>query len=244
MIIKSTKSLPGDTALADPTRRAILARLASGETSVTALAEPFEMSLPAVSKHLKVLERAGLIARSRDAQFWNCKERRRSMATGNSPGVSQEIVITRLFDAPRELVWKAWTDPAHVKRWWGPKTYTAPVFKMDFREGGTYLYCMRSPEGKDYWGTGVYREIVPGRRIVCTDSFADERGNPVPASHYGMAGDWPAELVVTVTFEELEHGRTKLTLRHVGIPAGQMSELTAVGWNESLDKLSENLASD
>jgi uncharacterized protein YndB with AHSA1/START domain len=153
----------------------------------------------------------------------------------------RELVITRVFDAPRELVWKVWTDPERVKRWWGPKNFTAPVCTIDLRVGGAYLYCMRSPEGQDYWGTGVYREIVPLERIVCTDSFADEKGNQVPASHYGMGGDWPSELRVTVTFEEHE-GKTTITLRHAGIPAGEMSDLTKAGWNESFDKLAEALA--
>src|SRR3989337_2780421 len=97
---------------------------------------------------------------------------------------SKELVITRLFDAPRELVWKAWTDPKQLMQWWGPKGFTSPVCKQDFRVGGKYLYCMRSPEGKDYWSTGVYREIVAMKKIVCTDSFADEKGNVVPATHY------------------------------------------------------------
>lgn len=79
---------------------------------------------------------------------------------------------------------------------------------------------------------------MPLERIVCTDSFADEKGNPVPASHYGMGGDWPAELLVTVTFEQ-DDGKTKFTLRHVGIPAGEMRELCSAGWNESFDKLAE-----
>lgn len=157
-----------------------------------------------------------------------------------SPG-ERELVIMRVFDAPRELVWKAWIDPERVRRWWGPKNFTAPVCKINLRVGGAYLYCMRSPEGQDYWSTGVYREIVPPERIVCTDSFADEKGNTVPASHYGMDGDWPSALLVTVTFEEHE-GKTKFTLRHVGIPAGQMRELARAGWNESFDKLAEALA--
>ncbi len=122
----------------------------------------------------------------------------------------QELVITRIFDAPRELVWKAWTDPERVKRWWGPKGFTTPVSEIDFRVGGAYLYCMRSPEGQDYWSTGVYREIVEPEQIVYTDSFSDAEGNLVPASYYGMSGDWPLELLVTVTFEEHE-GKTKLT---------------------------------
>ena len=267
-------------ALADPTRRAILARLLRGEASVIELAEPFKMSLPAISKHLKVLERAGLITRTRDAQwrpcrlkagplkdvadwvehyrdFWEqsfdrlddylrevkAKEKRHGRKRDSSVTKSAErgLVITRVFDAPRELVWRAWTEPAHAMRWWGPKGFTAPVIKIDLRVGGKYLYCMRSPDGKDYWSTGVYREIVPMERLVMTDSFADADGNVVPASHYGMPGDWPRELLVTVTFED-DGGKTKMTLQHVGLPEGEMSEQAGAGWNESFDKLAEELA--
>src|SRR5207237_252740 len=75
------------------------------------------------------------------------------------------LVITRIFDAPRERVWKACTDPGEMKKWWGPKGFTTPVLSADLRIGGVFRYCMRSPEGKDYWGTGVYREIVLGKRL-------------------------------------------------------------------------------
>lgn len=149
--------------------------------------------------------------------------------------ISDDLVITRIFDAPREAVWKAWTDPGHMTRWWGPKEFTTPACRIDFRVGGKYLYCMRSPEGQDYWGTGVYREIVPLERIVCTDSFADANGNVVPASHYGMQGDWPSEMLVTVTFEE-DHGKTIMTLRHDGIPPETLSDCET-GWSGSFDKL-------
>jgi uncharacterized protein YndB with AHSA1/START domain len=94
---------------------------------------------------------------------------------------------------------------------------------------------MRAPDGHDIWSTGVYREIVKPERIVCTDSFADEKGNVVPATYYGMSPDFPAEMLVTVTFE-IQAGRTQLTLRHAGIPSGEMRDLTRAGWNESLDK--------
>lgn len=151
-----------------------------------------------------------------------------------------DLVITREFDAPREKVWQAWTDPEHIKRWWGPKGFTAPTAKVDLRVGGKNLFCMRSPEGKDYWSTGVYREIVPNERLVNTDSFADADGNVLPASEYGMAGEWPDELLVTITFEETE-GKTKMTLRHEGLPAGEMKEMTSAGWSESFDKLAESL---
>jgi uncharacterized protein YndB with AHSA1/START domain len=152
----------------------------------------------------------------------------------------RELTIIRFFDAPVKLVWKAWTEPEHFKKWWGPKNYTAPACKMDFKVGSKYHFCMQSPDGKDFWSTGVYREIVPRKKIVFTDSFADEKGNVVPASYYEMPGeDWPLETTVTVAFEE-NGGKTKMTLKHVGIPVGEMKEMTGVGWNESFDKLADS----
>jgi len=162
------------------------------------------------------------------------------MTESNQKTGDQELVITRVFDAPRNLVWKAWTEPEHVMEWWGPKGFTAPIIKTDFRVGGKSLLCMRSPEGEDYWSTGVYKEIVEPERIVTTDSFSDAQGNVVPASHYGMNGDWPLELLVTVTFEE-DDGKTKFTLRHEGFPDRENRDLAKAGWNESLDKLAEYL---
>ena len=153
----------------------------------------------------------------------------------SSKTCEDEIVITRLFDAPRELAWRAWTEPEFVMQWWGPKDYTCPSCKIDLRVGGIYLYCMRSPEGKDFWSTGVYREIKKPGRIVCTESFADEKGNVVLATYYGMSKDFPLEMLVTVIFE-VQAGRTKLTLRHAGIPAGEIRDLTRAGWMESLEK--------
>jgi uncharacterized protein YndB with AHSA1/START domain len=170
-------------------------------------------------------------------------ERKNQMTT-----IDNELIITRVFNAPRKLLWKAWTEPKHFKRWWGPKDFTSPVCKIDFRVGGKYLACMRSPEGRDFWSTGVYREIVPLQRIVCSDNFADEKSNVVPASYYRMPGDnWPMELTVTITFEDpsglpgSKTSKTKMTLRHVGFPVGQMSDMAKTGWNESFDKLAESL---
>ena len=156
--------------------------------------------------------------------------------TSKNQARANELVITRIFNAPRELVWKAWTEPEHCMRWWGPKNFTTPHCQIDFRVGGQYLSCMRSPEGQDFWSGGAYLEIVPLEKIVCTDHFADDKGNIVPASYYGMAGDYPLELKVSVTFEEL-NGQIKMTLRHIGVPAGEMSEMTSTGWNEMFDKL-------
>jgi len=163
------------------------------------------------------------------------------MSKSSTQVATRELFIERIFDAPRELLWKAWTDPQHIMRWWGPKDFTAPVAKIDFRVGGTYLFCMRSPDGQDYYSTGVYREIVPLQRIVYTDSFADENGKVVSAAHYGMGEDFPLELLVTLTFEDYEDGKTRFTLRHAGMPEGENSEMAGLGWNQSLDKLAETL---
>jgi uncharacterized protein YndB with AHSA1/START domain len=164
------------------------------------------------------------------------------MAKNNRIGErgKRDVMITRIFDAPRELAWMAWTDPEHFMQWWGPKDYTCPYCEMDLQVGGKYLYCMRSPEGKDYWGTGVFREIIPMERIVFTDSFADEKGNVVPATHYGMSPDFPLEMLVIVTFEDLAD-KTKMTLQHIGVPIGPDNEGTQQGWSESFDKLAESL---
>jgi uncharacterized protein YndB with AHSA1/START domain len=149
----------------------------------------------------------------------------------------QGLVIERIFDAPRELVWRAWTEPEHFKRWYGPKGMSLHACEIDFRVGGRHLFGMRTPDGHDYFTTGVYREIVPLERFVATDSLADEHGNVVP-----MGEDVPFETLITVELEDLADGKTKLTLRQVGWPDDSMATHAGVGWNEAFDKLAEALA--
>jgi uncharacterized protein YndB with AHSA1/START domain len=101
---------------------------------------------------------------------------------------------------------------------------------------------MRSPEGKDYCGKGVYREIVEPERIIYTDFFVDDKGNLVPPSHYGISPDWPQETLVTVTFAEHD-GKTRLTLQHsVGSVPNSERDMCQQGWSEMLDKLAGHLA--
>lgn len=155
----------------------------------------------------------------------------------------QSLTITRVFDAPRQRVWEAWTQPQRLMRWWSPKGWTCPVSKIDLRPGGGYLNCMRSPEGKDYWSKGVYREIDEPQRIVCTDSFADENGNPVSPQEYGMSPDWPAEALIEATFTDHD-GKTELTVQHSLIKPGDEREMCRQGWNECLDKLADYLTEE
>ncbi len=150
------------------------------------------------------------------------------------------IYITRIFDAPLEKVWKAFTDPEIFKQWFGPKDFTTPVVKIDFRVGGSTFFSMRSPDGEEVWGIWAHKEIVPMEQIVYTDSFADAEGNVVSASDYGMSGDWPLELKLMLNFQE-EDGKTRLTIQHSGFPDHENASMAEAGWNESLDKLADLL---
>ncbi len=155
-------------------------------------------------------------------------------ADGNS------VRITRIFNAPLAKVWQYWANPNDYMCWVGPKNYTACETHIDMRVGGKYINCMEGPNGEKVWSTGIYKEIVEPNRFVCSDSFADEQGNIVPASYYGMETDMPLELELAVTLEDLQ-GKTRMTLEHSGIPAGEISEMNRQGWNESLDKLEQCL---
>jgi uncharacterized protein YndB with AHSA1/START domain len=152
-----------------------------------------------------------------------------------------DLVIARIIDAPRKLVFEAWTKPEHLMRWFAPQGCSTPFCTVDLRVGGKFHFCMRMPNGLEIWGLGVYKEIVEPERIVYIDTFADVAGNVVPPSHYGMSASYPEETVVTLTFFERD-GKTKLTLRHT-VP-GSFAERDEMqqGWSQMLDHLTEDLA--
>ena len=150
---------------------------------------------------------------------------------------TERMVITRVFDAPRELVWKAWTDPKYVKQWWGPKGWTSPVCEIDFRVGGKYLCCMRGPDGYEGWNAGEYREIVPYEKIVSTMYFADSKGNRINPADLGIEHEAIEDVPDVILFEDLGSGQTKLTFignepMQNAIESGQLE-----GWKETLDKI-------
>jgi uncharacterized protein YndB with AHSA1/START domain len=159
--------------------------------------------------------------------------------------MDQPVVITRIFKAPVERVWAAWTEPEQLQKWWGPKDFTAPSASIDLRVGGKYLFCMRGKPGpdmpsQDFWSTGTYVEIVPMKKLVCDDSFADADGNVVSPGEYGMA-DFPEVMRVQIDFEQLSDGTTKMTLTHNGAPAGGNADNMMDGWNQSLDKMAASV---
>jgi uncharacterized protein YndB with AHSA1/START domain len=157
-----------------------------------------------------------------------------SMQAHTTDGKS--LKITRLFNAPVRQVWKYWTDPNDYLCWTGSKDFSGCDTQIDFRVGGKFLSCMQGPDGKKIWGTGTYKEIIEPNRFVYSDSFADEHGNIVPASYYGMTEEFPLEMEVEVTLED-EGKNTRLNLEYCGLPSGVAIEQARQGWNESFDKL-------
>lgn len=147
-----------------------------------------------------------------------------------------EFKIVRIFNAPRELVFRAWSDPEYVKQWWGPARFTSPHCKIDFRVGGQFHFCMRAPSGEEYWNAGSYKEIVVPEKIVSIMHFSDKDGNILPAAHYFGKSGFPDEMIDVVTFEALGGNKTKLTLcrNHSEELANQFGEIQ--GWNQSLDR--------
>ena len=167
-------------------------------------------------------------------------------ASAAEKATASEFVITRTFDAPREVVWRAFTDLERMKAWWGRKGFVVIASKMDLRPGGTYHYGLRAPDGSTMWGRFVYKEIVRPERIVLVSSFSDEAGGVT--RHPGHM-DWPLEMLTTFTFAE-EGGRTRLTVKSVPLNPTETERKTFVaghdsmrqGWTGTLDQLTASLA--
>ena len=156
---------------------------------------------------------------------------------------TDRMVVTRVFDAPRELVWKAWTDPKYVMQWWGPKGFTSPVCKMDFRVGGKFLFCMKAPDGEVVgWNGGEYFEIVVHEKIVYSMYFADAEGNKVDPVQYGIEAEAMDDAHDVVIFEDLGDGQTKLTLIGNEPMESAKNSGQLEGWNETLDKVAAVVA--
>src|ERR1700687_4242181 len=131
-------------------------------------------------------------------------------AQKSQPSGEREFTVTRVFDAPRELVWKCFTEPEHMKEWWGPKGSTIVASKIDLRVGGTYHGAMRDPDGRVMWAKFVYREIAAPQLLVWEHSFSDEAGG---LTRHPLSPTWPLKLLTTVTFDEPGKGRAGAALR-------------------------------
>lgn len=140
------------------------------------------------------------------------------------------LTLTRVFDAPSELVFECWTQPAHMEKWLFPKDFTVPFSEADIRSGGSYRSCLRAPDGTDHWVGGIYTEVIPHHRIVFTHAWQDEAGN---SEH---------ETVVTITLRDVGAGRTQLTFHQAIFESEASRDGHAEGWSESFDNLERYLA--
>ncbi len=155
------------------------------------------------------------------------------MTTKNETSVNTEgdLEATRVFDAPRSLVWRCWTEVELLKQWYGPEGFTIPSCTIDLRVGGKFLLCMRSPDGWEMWLTGTYREIGPVERLVKTESPADANGSVIEMP--GM----PLETLVTLKLEEEGESRTRMTMWHAGLPEGDHRVHAGEGYRQAFEKL-------
>ncbi|MBA8876657.1 SRPBCC domain-containing protein [Phyllobacterium myrsinacearum] len=135
-----------------------------------------------------------------------------------------ELTIVRIVDAPVALVFKAWSQPEHVMRWWGPKNFTCPGCVMDFREGGAYRSSIRSPDGEDAWMVGHYREIVEPERIVFTFAWEDADGTRGP------------QTLVSIALSAQGH-RTKLVFHQAPFDSVEDRDSHRNGWTECMERL-------
>jgi uncharacterized protein YndB with AHSA1/START domain len=167
------------------------------------------------------------------------------------PSAEIEFTISRVFDAPRKLVWQAWSEPERLAQWWGPKGSTIRVIKLDFRPGGVFHYAMAFKLGHDMYGRFVYREISAPERLVFINSFSDLEGGVTRAPFPQLGGNWPLEVLNTVTLAE-QGGRTTLSLRGGPINANDIERETYAGMHGSMrqgfggtfDQLAEYLANN
>ena len=151
-----------------------------------------------------------------------------------------DVVVTRVLDASVEEVWKAWSEPAYVMRWWGPTSFTSPSAEMDFRVGGASLVCMRAPAeygGQDFYNTWTYTTIDPHERIEFVSNFADEDGTHIDRAAMGMPPGVPFDVPHVITFEAAGVGRTEMTVTEHGYTTEQARDLSRAGMEQCLDKM-------
>jgi len=169
------------------------------------------------------------------------------MSEANAKSTVDPFVISREFDAPRGLVFKAFTEVERLKHWWGPKGFKVIASQMDLRPDGMYHYGLQAPDGSSMWGRFVYREIEAPERIVFINSFSDEKGG---LTRHPLQKEWPLEMLSTFLFEDLGSGRTKVTIVWVPINESDAErhafdtnrESMTQGWTGTLDRLEHYLA--
>ena len=157
---------------------------------------------------------------------------------------TKEVVIERVFDAPRERVFDVFTQPEHLRKWWGPKRLSVPIAEFEARPGGKIFLGQRGPDGATFYNAGMVREIERPSRVVFTMYFADaDRRRIAPPAGAGLPATWDEEIVTLVTFSA-EGQRTRLTIRTLSGFTPEWGEMARLGWGEALDKLGYAIADE
>ncbi len=246
-------------ALADPTRRAVVFRLGAGSASTKELAEPFDMALPSFMQHLALLENVGLITSKKVGRVRTWELQREALAAAETWFIEQraiweartdlfvsyveewyqtmteknlDFIVSRIIKAPRSYVWKAWTMPEHLEKWWTPRPMTAQVIHFDPRPGGAFDLIMRDPDGGESPITGAFLELIPEERIVFTTA---------------LTADWrPAPTLLPITaiisMSDAKHG-TQYDTRVLVRDEEERLKLQEMGfepgWSLGIDQLEE-----
>ena len=157
----------------------------------------------------------------------------------------EDLVITRIIDAPVDVVWKAWTEPEHIMKWWGPKDYTSPSCSVDLKEGGRYIFCMHAPDeqgGQDQYTAGTYTKILPKERLEFDqDNITDKDGTSIDPMSIGMPADFPKKNRMVVTFTP-KGNLTEVIVTSYDWTPSQMFVYAMAGWHQSIDKLAASLS--
>jgi len=155
------------------------------------------------------------------------------------------LTLTRVFDAPPDVVFKAWYEPEHFKQWFAPTGFTIPDSEIDLRPGGIIRFSMQSPQwldGRKIWSKGEFREVDVPKRTVLVVNFSDENGNFVKPTYYGLSEDFPETMVMTVTFEPHVGGKKTTLTMSQSIPLTIAERNGAlIGWGQTLDNLAQHL---
>jgi uncharacterized protein YndB with AHSA1/START domain len=194
---------------------------------------------------LTTFERLSTLLAGRMMSFTSKRAVVISTTIKNTINDTMNMFITRIFNASPEQVWKAWNDEEMVKQWWGPKAFTCPVAKIEFKEGGKTLVCMRAPKeygGQDMYNTWTYQKIVSVERIEFVLNFTDKDGNKLDPAAIGMPPGIPKDVPHVITFKDPGNNQTELTVTEYGYKSAEVVELSRSGMNECLDKMAEALA--
>lgn len=158
----------------------------------------------------------------------------------NETTKKSSLNVTRVFNAPLASVWKAWSDPGYVMKWWGPNGFTSPSCKMDFRVGGKSIVCMRAPKefgGQDMYNTWTYQKIVPMERIEFVLNFSDKEGNKLDPAKIGIPPGVPQDVPHIITLKALDSDSTEMSVTEYGYTSDQALNISKAGLEQCLDKM-------